>query len=80
MTSRHLWLSDEINYTRQALHYDMNECGGYMVNAKAWFPLNASVIATNRSCLLARTLLRFRRFPFSTIVWFIARSFVFGGM
>ena len=29
---------------------------------KAWFPLNVSVIATNRSCLLARTLLRFAGF------------------
>ena len=31
-------------------------------NCKAWFPLNVSVIATNRSCLLARTLLRFAGF------------------
>ena len=29
---------------------------------KAWFPSNVSVIATNRSCLLARTLLRFAGF------------------
>ena len=28
----------------------------------AWFPLTASVIETNRSCLLARTLLRFACF------------------
>ena len=26
--------------------------------AKAWFPLNISVFATNRSCLLVRTLVR----------------------
>ena len=30
---------------------------------KTWFPLNVSVIATNRSCLLARMLLRFYRSP-----------------
>ena len=30
--------------------------------SKAWFPLNVSVIATNRSCLLARTLLHFAGF------------------
>ena len=29
---------------------------------KAWFPINVSVIATNRSSLLARTLLRFASF------------------
>ena len=29
---------------------------------EAWFPLNVSVIATNRSCLLAVTLLRFAGF------------------
>ena len=29
---------------------------------KAWFPLNVSVIATNRSCLLVQTLLRFAGF------------------
>ena len=29
---------------------------------KAWFPLNVSAIATNRSYLLARTLLRFAGF------------------
>ena len=32
------------------------------LDTKAWFPLNFSVIATNRSCLLARTLLRFAGF------------------
>ena len=29
---------------------------------KAWFPLNVLMIATNRSCLLTRTLLRFAGF------------------
>ena len=29
---------------------------------KAWFPLNVSLLATNRSCLLARTLLSFASF------------------
>ena len=32
------------------------------IQTKAWFPLNVSVIATNRSCLLARTLLGFAGF------------------
>ena len=32
------------------------------VESKAWFPLNVSVIATNLSCLLTRTLLRFAGF------------------
>ena len=36
--------------------------GFYIHFPKAWFPLNVSVIATNRSCLLARTLLRFAGF------------------
>ena len=33
-----------------------------MCLCKAWFLLNVSVIAANRSCLLARTLLRFAGF------------------
>ena len=35
---------------------------GLTKTLKAWFPLIVLVIATNRSCLLARTLLRFAGF------------------
>ena len=35
---------------------------------KTWFPLNVSVIATNRSCLLARTLLRFGGFHWQPLL------------
>ena len=48
---------------------------------KAWFPLNVSVLATNQSCLLMQTLLRFAGFHKQpSVARFIARSFVFGSM
>ena len=44
-------------------HCFVNNCFKQVSNSrlstKAWFPLNVSVLATNRSCLLMRTLLRF---------------------
>ena len=36
--------------------------GQFIALFKAWFPLNVSVVATNRSCLLVRTLLHFAGF------------------
>ena len=34
----------------------------FVYTPKAWFPLNVSVLATDRSCLLARTSLRWAGF------------------
>ena len=52
----------------------------FIKKSKAWFPLNVSVIATNRNCLLGQTLLRFAGFHMQPSFGFLRGLFVFGGM
>ena len=50
-----MWLIIKITFSEQMSVLSKN---GTTLEAKAWFPLNVSVLATDRSCLLARTSLR----------------------
>ena len=48
--------------TRRQRHLFQSGAKTRQSSCKAWFPLNVSVLATNQSCLLMQTLLRFAGF------------------
>ena len=58
----HLELGRKNLFSNHDVYFNLfiSDCIEYF--SKAWFPLNVSLIATNQSCLLARTLLRFAGF------------------